>query len=184
LQRQDLSPLEEAAGYRRLMDEFRHTQETLAEAIGKSRSHVANTLRLLGLPEPIKEMLDDGHLSAGHARALLNAPDKIVIASKIVHHGLNVRQAERLVHLAKQPETPPRPRTDKSAKMIALERRLSDLLGLHVTVNERCGYGELVIRYSELKQLDDVLEMLGYRRTDGSHRANGKRAGLNSGSPQ
>ena len=96
LQRQDLSPLEEAEGYRRLMEEFTHTQEDLARSVGKSRSHVANMMRLLSLPDPVKKMLDDGELSAGHARALLGAADVATLARQVVKRGLNVRQTERL----------------------------------------------------------------------------------------
>ncbi|MCK5168170.1 MAG: ParB/RepB/Spo0J family partition protein, partial [Rhodospirillaceae bacterium] len=101
LQRQDLSPIEEAQGYQRLRDEFSHTQEILADALGKSRSHVANMLRLLSLPESVKDMLDDGRLSAGHARALLGADDPAGLAMDVVKKGLNVRQTEALVTLVK-----------------------------------------------------------------------------------
>ena len=97
LQRQDLSPLEEAEGYNRLMSEFSHTQEALGQALGKSRSHIANSLRLLGLPAPIKQMLSDKVLSSGHARALLGAENAVELAGQIVKKGLNVRQAEKLV---------------------------------------------------------------------------------------
>ena len=97
LQRQDLSPLEEADGYQRLMDEFSHTQEALATALGKSRSHVANMLRLLTLPEAVKDMLDDGRLSAGHARALVGNANAAALAAEVAKKGLNVRQTEQLV---------------------------------------------------------------------------------------
>src|SRR6185295_387197 len=95
--REDLSPLEEAEAYSRLLEEFGRTQGSLAEAVGKSRSHVANTLRLLTLPAPVRRRLDDGELSAGHARALLGAPDPAALAAEVVRRGLNVRATEKLV---------------------------------------------------------------------------------------
>src|SRR5262249_53948249 len=105
VQRQDLTPLEEAEGYRRLIEEFSHTQEDLAKSVGKSRSHVANTMRLLGLPDPVKLHVEAGRLTAGHARALLNAQDAVMLADEVVRRGLNVRQTEQLAQTAKRRQT-------------------------------------------------------------------------------
>lgn len=163
LQRQDLSPLEEAEGFRRLMEEFEHTQEELARILGKSRSHVANMIRLLGLPEKVKAMLERAELSAGHARALLNAPDPEALAQQVVRRGLTVRQTERLSQAARTPARPAAgsQRPGKSVDTIALERELSNLLGLRVSIVERASGGDLVIHYTSLEQLDDVVERLG-----------------------
>jgi ParB family transcriptional regulator, chromosome partitioning protein len=160
LQRQDLSSLEEADGYKRLMDEFSHTQEELAKTVGKSRSHVANTMRLLGLPAPVKRLLDTGELTAGHARALLNAPDAVDLAREVVKKGLNVRQTERLVRKKqRQRETPPVAKK-KDVDTAALERDLSNLLGLRVAVKFKGGGGSITVHYDSLEQLDDVLHRL------------------------
>lgn len=160
LQRQDLSPLEEADGYKRLMDEFSHTQEDLAKTVGKSRSHVANMMRLLGLPAPVKKLLESGELTAGHARALLNAPDAVEIAREVVKKGLNVRQTERLVRKKqRRREMPPASKT-KDVDTTALERDLSNLLGLRVAVKFKGGGGSITVHYDSLEQLDDVLRRL------------------------
>lgn len=158
VQRQDLTPLEEAEGYRRLMDEFSHTQENLAKSVGKSRSHVANTMRLLALPEPVKQHLEAGRLSAGHARALLNASDPEGLAGEVVRRGLNVRQTEQLAQAAKP--TARRVPPPKDPDTAALERDLANLLGLKVTVNFAGRSGALTIHYQTLEQLDDVLRRL------------------------
>jgi len=159
LQRQDLSALEEAQGYRRLMEEFSHTQEILAASVGKSRSHVANTLRLLSLPDPVKELLEQGKLSAGHARALLNADDPVALARKVVKQGLNVRQTEKLAQ-NKTTTAKPRPGAEKDADIRALEEDLTNLLGLRTEVRHRNGRGSLTIHYKSLDQLDGVLHRL------------------------
>jgi ParB family chromosome partitioning protein len=165
VQRQDLSALEEAEGYRRLLEEFGNTQEDLAKHVGKSRSHIANTLRLLNLPEGVKLLLEQGKLTAGHARALLNAGDPVALAEKVVAKGLNVRQAERLVQGARVPAAkvsavakPAAP--VKDADTAALERDLSALLGLKVTISFQGQGGSLTIHYQTLEQLDDVLQRL------------------------
>jgi ParB family chromosome partitioning protein len=164
IQRQDLTPLEEAEGYRRLMDEFEHTQEQLALAIGKSRSHVANMVRLLSLPDPVKEMLDDGRLTAGHARALLTLPDPEKLAKEIVAKGLNVRQAEQLAQRAidggvSKTSTPATSRKDPDT--VALETGISNALGLKVTIGRRSsGAGEVKVRYKTLEQLDEICRRL------------------------
>ena len=161
IQRQDLSPLEEAEGYQRLVDEFSHTQEALAKVVGRSRSHVANMLRLLTLPDPVKLMLDDGRLTAGHARALLGADDPLDLARQVVTRQLNVRQTERLAQTGRKAATSrQRLVPGKSADILALEKRLSEALGLRVTVEDRGGKGELVIRYQSLDQLDGLLAKL------------------------
>jgi ParB family chromosome partitioning protein len=175
VQRQDLSPLEEADGYRRLLEEFGNTQEDLAKHVGKSRSHIANTLRLLNLPDGVKILLDQGKLTAGHARALLNAGDPVAVAEKVVAKGLNVRQAERLVQGERQPAA----RSDKTGPdgagegaaakaadlpkdpdTLALERDLSALLGLKVSISFQGQGGSLTIHYQTLEQLDDELQRL------------------------
>ncbi|PKU21779.1 ParB/RepB/Spo0J family partition protein [Telmatospirillum siberiense] len=163
LQRQDLSPLEEAEGYRRLMDDFSHTQEELAKTVGKSRSHVANTMRLLALPDPVKHMLDDGSLTAGHARALLTSSDPVALAEQVIGKGLNVRQTEKL---AQQGPEKAKSRKDgasapvKDADLLALERDLTNILGLKVSIVLQGKGGEISVQYSTLEQLDDVLHRL------------------------
>jgi ParB family chromosome partitioning protein len=167
VQRQDLNPLEEAEGYRRLMEEFGHSQEALARLIGKSRPHIANTLRLLNLPDGVREYLSDGRLSAGHGRALLGAEEPEKLASNVVAKGLSVRETEKLAGAAKGIESKPRPRgaakaaaQEKDADTLALERDLSAMLGLKVTIEIRGEGGTLAIHYNTLEQLDDVLHRL------------------------
>jgi ParB family chromosome partitioning protein len=162
IQRQDLNPLEEGEGYKRLVDEFQHTQEALSRAVGKSRSHIANTLRLLNLPSSVKQLLINGDLTAGHARALLNLDDPDKLAKRIVTQGLNVRQTERLVKQAKAGKRAAPAASHKDPDTVALEKDLSNLLGLRVTVNFRGDGGELVVHYKTLEQLDDVLHKLSY----------------------
>jgi ParB family chromosome partitioning protein len=163
IQRQDLNPLEEAEGYRRLMQEFERTQEELAHALGKSRSHIANTVRLLNLPFEVRTLLDEGKLSAGHARALLNAADPIALAREVVKAGLNVRQTEALAAKAKPARAAAKARM-KDADTAALEKQLADHLGLKVAIKFDGQGGELVIRYKTLDQLDDVLKRLSMPR--------------------
>jgi ParB family chromosome partitioning protein len=158
LQREDLSPLEEADAYRRLMDEFGRTQSGLAEAVGKSRSHVANTLRLLSLPASVRRALDDGDLSAGHARALLAAADPAALAVEVVRRGLNVRATERLVQRRAATPLPKLRRRD--ADTLALERELAATLGLRVTLEPKKRGGALTLHYASFDQLDRVLSLL------------------------
>jgi ParB family chromosome partitioning protein len=164
LHRDDLSPLEEAEAYRRLMEEFSHTQDGLARAVGKSRSHVANALRLLGLPDSIKEKILDGQLSAGHARALVTTDNPEALADVIIAKGLNVRQTEQLARRGKKPAgARPRGRPPKQAKdpnTAALERDLGAMLGLRVGIEERGAGGVLSVYYETLEQLDDLLQRL------------------------
>jgi ParB family transcriptional regulator, chromosome partitioning protein len=170
LQRENLSPLEEAEGYRRLIDEFTHTQDELAKILGKSRSHVANMMRLLNLPDPLKDMLRLGDLTAGHARALLNADDPIALAKKVVSRGLNVRQTEKLCQASgaeggQKTSKKSHASSEKDANIIALEYDLSNLLGLKVEIDFKMTGGQLKVSYETLEQLDDIL----HRLSDGKH---------------
>lgn len=170
LQRQDLSPLEEADGYQRLMDEFSHTQEVLASALGKSRSHVANMLRLLTLPDSVKAMLDDGRLTAGHARTLVGHADAAALAAEVVKKGLNVRQTEQLAKGegagtgAKSSAAAAKSggKKVKDSDTIALEHDLANVLGLKVDINDHGGHGTVVIHYETLEQLDGVIARLNH----------------------
>ncbi|CAO3449017.1 Chromosome (plasmid) partitioning protein ParB [Azospirillum argentinense] len=170
IQRQDLTPLEEAEGYKRLMEEFEHTQEDLARSVGKSRSHVANMMRLLALPDPVKGMVQDGALSAGHARALLTSSDPVSVAREVVKRGLNVRQTEDLMRgsapvKAKKAgggrggaATDP---TLKDVDLVNLEEEISARIGLKVAITPQGKGGSITIHYQTLDQLDDVLRRLG-----------------------
>ena len=165
VQREDLTAIEEAEGYRQLIEQFGHTQEALATAVGKSRSHVANLLRLLGLPPSVQELLQDGRLSAGHARALVTVHDPAAIAQQIVARGLSVREVEALVQAGKA--APARrgakagaARPPRDADTVALEAELSALLGLKVTIDFDGKGGKLSVHYATLDQLDDVLQRL------------------------
>lgn len=158
LQRQDLNPVEEAEGYRRLLEEFGHSQEAVAKVVGKSRSHVANTLRLLGLPPSVLDMLRDGALTAGHARALAVADDPEALARAVVRGGLNVRRTEDLVRGGAPQKRRSPPPADPNTE--ALERDLSALLGMPVQIRFRGQGGQLVLSYQSLAQLDDILRRL------------------------
>jgi len=159
VQRADLNALEEALGYQQLESDYGYTQADLAKVIGKSRSHVTNTLRLLKLPEKTKRLLAEGQLSAGHARALLTRADADEIASRIVAQGLSVRDVEKLTQKA---ESRAKPKIDdeKDADTRALEKDLSDTLGLLVSIAAHGEAGELRIRYKSLEQLDDLVRRL------------------------
>jgi ParB family transcriptional regulator, chromosome partitioning protein len=165
VQRADLNPLEEADGYRALMDEFHHSQDDVAKTVGKSRSHVANTLRLLKLPETVKAHIHSGKLSAGHARMLIGQPNAEQLAEEIVSRGLNVRQVEALAREAGQKRGKGNGRgsradAEKNADLIALEKRISDSLGLIVNIDDGARGGTLTIRYRNHDQLDEVLRRL------------------------
>lgn len=167
LQRQDLTALEEAEGYQRLIDEFGHSHGELGELVGKSRSHVANMLRLLALPAAVKTMLQEGALSAGHARALLTAPDPEVLARAVAERNLSVRDLERLASQAKTAPkakvtlTPPAAKgASKHADLLALERDMTERLGLRVSIEAQGNSGTLSISYKTIDQLDDILEKL------------------------
>ncbi|MDQ0318203.1 ParB family chromosome partitioning protein [Pararhizobium capsulatum DSM 1112] len=168
VQRSDLNPLEEALGYEQLIAEHGYTQNDLGEIIGKSRSHVANSLRLLKLPDPVREMLSAGALSAGHARALIPTSDPVALARSVVGKGLSVRDTERLaqndIRAQNDPnfgKSPPRP--EKDADTLALERTLTDSLGLEVTVNHKAAGGHLRIDYKTLDQLEEICRLLERR---------------------
>ena len=185
VQREDLQPLEEALGYQKLMDEFGYTQDDIATTVHKSRSHIANLLRLLNLPRDVQEMLTHEKISMGHARALIGADNALEIAEEVVRKGLNVRQTEKLVSHAKNPNGP-RPRKPREPKahsfspaeqvspsfssamaaskdqdIMALEETLSENLGLKVSINDRGQAGQITISYESLEQLDDILRRLG-----------------------
>jgi ParB family transcriptional regulator, chromosome partitioning protein len=161
VQRADLNPLEEAAGYQALASEYRHSQEDIAKIVGKSRSHVANTLRLLKLPETVKAYINAGKISAGAARMLIGQIDPEQMAREIVDRGLNVRQVEALAkERAKGSGRAAKPRKTKLADTVALERRLSDGLGLTVTIDHRGRGGAVNIRYRNIEQLDEVVRRL------------------------
>ena len=163
VQRADLNPLEEAEAYRLLMDRFGRTQDAVAGVVGKSRSHVANTLRLLNLPPQVLEFLRADRLSAGHARALITAEDPAGLARRVVEEGLNVRQTEAL---ARRTAEGPRPGRTKRAPVVespdvaALERDVAEVLGMEVRLVDRGGKGELTVRYADLDQLDDLCHRL------------------------
>ncbi len=165
IQRADLNAIEEALGFRQLMTRFGHTQEKLAEALSKSRSHVANLLRLLTLPQDVQEMVRDGKLSAGHARALIGSPKASELAAQIVAKGLSVREVERLMKAQDRakPSAPKAPKgTEKDADTRALEGDLSANLKMPVRIEHSSGgeSGELVIRYGSLDDLDRLCRIL------------------------
>ena len=169
IQRADLNPVEEAFGYRQLMDKFDHTQEQMAEALGKSRSHIANLLRLLSLPPDVQEFLRDGRLSAGHARALVTAENPTLLAGIVISKGLSVRETEKLVKKASKPDenrgATPKSRPslgEKDADTKALEGDLSAALGLRVVIDHKPGdeAGQISLQYTSLDQLDDLCRIL------------------------
>ena len=162
VQRADLNPLEEALGYEQLMEQFDYTQNDLGQVIGKSRSHVANTMRLLKLPDEVRDMLSRGALTAGHARTLITAEDPTALARRIAAEGLSVRQAEELMQ-GRSAKTSGHKRVvpDKDASTLDLEKRLADSLGLGVAISHGERGGKMEIRYSTLEQLDDLCRRLG-----------------------
>ena len=168
IQRADLNAIEEAAGYRQLMDKFGHTQEKMAEALGKSRSHIANLLRLLNLPSVVLDMVRGGDLSAGHARALIPAEDPLKLAKQIVKGGLSVRATEALVKKEAAPKTGSvaealkKPAPEKDADTKALEGDLSATLGMKVRLDHKPGRenGQLTVSYESLDDLDELCRLL------------------------
>jgi len=171
IQRADLNAIEEATGFRQLMDHFGHTQEKLAEALSKSRSHIANLLRLLNLPEDVQAMVRNGKLTAGHARALITAPNAVELALQVVGRGLSVRQTEELAkpHLpgvARKSRSP----SEKDADTRALEADLAANLGMSVSIDHEPGgeSGTLTIRYNSLDDLDNLCRVLSVMPRDGS----------------
>jgi ParB family transcriptional regulator, chromosome partitioning protein len=161
VQRADLNAIEEASAYRRLAEEFGYSQEEVAKTVGKSRPHVANTLRLLKLSKPVQELVAAQKLDAGHARSLVGLDDQEQLADLIIAGGYSVRQVEALVRErnARSADKPREPRS-KDANSLAFERRLTDALGLQVTLNQRGEAGVLHIRFSNLDQLDDIARKL------------------------
>ena len=166
VQRADLNPLEEALGYEQLISDHGYTQNDLGEIIGKSRSHVANSLRLLKLPEPVKDMLADGSLSAGHARALVSTSDPAALARTVVSKGLSVRDAEKLAQNDIKGLSAPGAkgaRAEKDSDTLALERTLSDSLGLDVAISHKGSAGSIRISYRTLEQLEEICRLLERR---------------------
>lgn len=163
IQRQDLNAIEEGQGYKRLIDEFGHTQDALAQSLGKSRSHIANTLRLLNLPAEVQTMIADGSLTAGHARALVTAADPVTIAKEVVRHGMSVRQTEMAAKAQRTFGTRGGGKArapQKDPNVVALEQELTQLLGFKVTIQAEGEGGSLSIRYRTLDQLDEILAKL------------------------
>lgn len=166
VQRENLNAIEEAEGYQALIVEFKRTQDDVARLVGKSRSHIANTMRLLKLPKEVHAQIASGELTAGHARALIGAPDPATLSAIIIAQGLTVRQAEALAHDAGVPSRKPNDtsrnthRIVKDADTIALEKRVSDVLGLRVNVTHRDPGGTVMIHYGDLDQLDNILRRL------------------------
>ncbi|MFN3521402.1 MAG: ParB/RepB/Spo0J family partition protein [Phenylobacterium sp.] len=164
VQRADLNPIEEGLGFKALMDRFGRTQEAIAQAVGKSRSHIANTLRLLQLPVEVQDHVMHGRLSAGHARAIATAENAAALADRIVEQGLSVREAEALARKGAEKSKASGPRkssgSGKTTDTMALENDLSEVLGLDVSISDRGGAGELTISYTTLEQLDDLCRRL------------------------
>jgi ParB family chromosome partitioning protein len=163
VQREDLNAMEEAQGYHALANEFKRSQDEIAKIVGKSRSHVANMMRLTKLPAEVQAYIASGQLSAGHARALIGVPDPTASAKRIVEEGLNVRQAEAMAHVEGVPVRKPqkaRGGTVKDPNTVALEKRVGDALGLAVNIDHRDAGGTVHIRYRDLDQLDEVVRRL------------------------
>ncbi len=157
LQREDLNPLEEAEAYKRLLKEFHYTQEALSRVVGKSRSHLANMMRLLDLPEEIKNMVEKKDLSAGHARALLTAPKPVELAREVIKKGLNVRQTEKLAVQRSKPTTP---KLAKDKDIISLEKQISAVLEAKVSIQWNGTNGKVTVDCQNAEKLDAVLQLL------------------------
>ena len=166
IQREDLNAIEEAQAYRSLITQFHHSQDALARIVGKSRSHIANLMRLLDLPADIQDLVMMGQLSMGHGRALIGAADCSALAKTIANKGLSVRETERLVRESREGGRSPSKGTKQSvsggrdADLVAMEQHLSDLLGLKVGINHENGKGALTLQYSSLEQLDMICQKL------------------------
>ena len=160
IQRSDLNPLEEARAYGQLLEQFNYTQQQLAESVGKSRSHIANTMRLLSLPEPVQKQIEAGQLTAGHARTLVTSESPAKLADQIIQLGLTVREAESLTRQPKR-TTAKIVADDKPADTLALERTLAEATGLKVEISDRgTNGGTLTITYMTLEQLEDTCRRL------------------------
>ncbi|MFA5041214.1 MAG: ParB/RepB/Spo0J family partition protein [Bdellovibrionales bacterium] len=162
VQREDLSPIEEGEGYKRLIEEFGHTQEALSKIVGKSRPHITNMLRLLSLPQEVQQMIADGSLTTGHARALIPTKNPLSLAREVIKKGLNVRQTETL---AKRNQDNPeihkkRAGAENSADVLALEKELERVIGLKVKIVNKGKAGSLTLYYTDLDQLDDIIKKL------------------------
>jgi len=164
IQRSDLNAIDEAAGYKQLMEKFGRTQEEMGKALGKSRSHIANAVRLLSLPSSVQNFLLDGRLSSGHARALVGHPDAEELAAQIVKKGLSVRETEKLAKSAKTstPKKAVPKAAEKDADTVQIENDLAAQLGMKVNISHVAGKenGQVVLHYRDLEQLDDVLRLL------------------------
>jgi ParB family chromosome partitioning protein len=161
IQREDLNAIEEAEAYSKLISRFGHSQEALGKIVHKSRSHIANLLRLLDLPGSVRAMVADGRLSMGHARALITAPDPEGLARQVIERGLSVRETERLAQAARPaPTRPARTGGQADADIAALERQLGDLLGLKVKIGYSGGSGSVTLGFSSLDQLDLICQRL------------------------
>lgn len=160
LQREDLSPIEEAEGYKRLIEEFGRTQEELAQEIGRSRPHIANTLRLLKLPETVRRFLEEGKLTAGHARTLLGADDPEAMARSIIERGMSVRDTEAMVQTGKLVQQSAKARIERDPDLLAFEDRLRSATGLTCQIKPKTKGGTLTIRYTSLDQLDRIAHRL------------------------
>ena len=169
IQRQDLNAIEEASAYRRLIEDFGHNQEALAKLVGKSRSHVANLMRLLDLPDSVQALVGDGSLAMGHARALIGAPDAEAIARRVAKEGLSVRAVEALVRSGKDGDAPRKPASEavvsggagRDPDIVAVERHLSELLGIGVAIQYAGGgKGALTLKFASLDQLDMICQRL------------------------
>lgn len=164
LLRENLSAIEEAEGLQRLIDEFSHTQEALSQIIGKSRSYIANTLRLLNLPESLRQMVKDGRLTAGHARALVGLENAEDLAERIIAKGLNVRQVEELVARQKEPQEK-KPAREKNTDITQIEQDLVKSLGLRIKISpNKQGGGKVVLQYASVAELDMIIETLQQKR--------------------
>jgi ParB family chromosome partitioning protein len=165
VQREDLNAIEEAEAYSRLIAEYGHTQEALGRLVHKSRSHIANLLRLLDLPEKVRRLVASGELSMGHARALVSAEDPAALADEVVRRGLSVRETERLVGSGKpRRRQAPLQHKGASADIDALERQLGDMVGLKVTIAHKPNGGTVTLAYSSLDQLDMICQRLSGER--------------------
>jgi ParB family chromosome partitioning protein len=164
IQRADLNPVEEAMGYRQLQDKFGHTQEQLAGALGKSRSHIANLMRLLTLPDDVMQLLRQGDLTSGHARALITTGNPSALAKKVVREGLSVRETERLAKagVAKPKPAKQKAKPEKDVDTFALEGELAATLKLNVSIDHTAGTegGRITVSYKDFEQLDELCRLL------------------------
>lgn len=182
IQRQSLTPIEEAEGYKKLLEEFSYTQEKLASNLGKSRSHISNMLRLLNLPDEIKDIINTGALSMGHARALVNAENPIELAYKIIEEGLSVRETEKYAagsgkkggganaapvkpklepSVQNTPSTNNAPSREKDPDLVIIENSLSNSMGMKVTIDDTDEGGKVTLYFNNLSELDKILQKLG-----------------------